>query len=146
VNPKLDEQSIVLQNQQKQKILAGEKILDVDLIKDPEPIEVKHQKFAEFEVEGSALEEFLLTLGDYSDVVRAKSERWKSLVSSFQKSSSDGDQVVEKEQRALAEQVEFWDGLKINGPANLLSQICAAVESSPRLLEFCCKCIRRAME
>ena len=58
-----------------------------------------------------------MTLGDYSDVVRAKTERWKSLVSNFQKSSSDGDQVVEKEQRALAEQVEFWDGLKINSPA-----------------------------
>ena len=58
-----------------------------------------------------------MTLGDYSDVVRAKTERWKSLVSTFQKSSSDGDQVVEKEQRALAEQVEFWDGLKINSPA-----------------------------
>lgn len=63
------------------------------------------------------MEEFLMTLGDYSDVVRAKTERWKSLVSTFQKSSSDGDQVVEKEQRALAEQVEFWDGLKINSPA-----------------------------
>ncbi len=48
-------------------------------------------------MEGSALEEFLLTLGDYSDVVRAKTERWKALVSTFQKSSTDGDQVVEKE-------------------------------------------------
>lgn len=92
------------------------------------------------------MEEFLLTLGDYSDVVRAKTERWKSLVSTFQKSTSDGDQLVEKEQKALAEQVEFWDGLKINSPATQFTQICAAVEASPRLLEFCCKCIRRAME
>ncbi len=54
--------------------------------------------------------------------------------------------MVEKEQRILSEQVEFWDGLKINSPALQLAQICAAVEVSPRLLEFCCKCIRRAME
>lgn len=73
------------------------------MIKDPEPTEVKYQKFAEFEVEGNALEEFLLTLGDYSDVVRAKTERWKSLVSTFQKTSTDGEQVVEKEQRVLSE-------------------------------------------
>jgi len=53
------------------------------LIKDPDPIEEKVFKFEEFEVEGSALEEFLLTLGDFSDVVRAKTERWKSLVSAF---------------------------------------------------------------
>jgi hypothetical protein len=42
--------------------------------------------------------------------------------------------------------VEFWDGLKVNSPAAQLAQICTAVEASPRLLEFCCKCIRRAME
>jgi hypothetical protein len=32
----------VLQNAQKQKLLAGEKIPDADIIKDPEPIEVKY--------------------------------------------------------------------------------------------------------
>jgi hypothetical protein len=31
-------------------------------------------------VEGGALEEFLLSLGDFSDIVRAKTERWKNLV------------------------------------------------------------------
>jgi hypothetical protein len=51
------------------------------LIKDPEPLEEKHFKFDEFETEGNALEEFLLTLGDYSDVVRAKTERWHNLLS-----------------------------------------------------------------
>ena len=53
------------------------------MIRDPEPYEEKHYKFSEFEAEGSALEEFLMTLGDYSDVVRAKTERWKTLVSAF---------------------------------------------------------------
>jgi hypothetical protein len=46
------------------------------LIKDPAPIEEKQIKFEEFESEGAALEEFLLTLGDYSDIVRAKTDRW----------------------------------------------------------------------
>jgi hypothetical protein len=52
----------------------------LDLIRDPPPIEEKHFKFDELEAEGSALEEFILTLGDYSDVVRAKTERWASLL------------------------------------------------------------------
>jgi len=42
--------------------------------------------------------------------------------------------------------LEFWDGLKVNNPIIQLTQICAAVELSPRMLEFACKCIRRAME
>jgi hypothetical protein len=54
-----------------------------ELIRDPDPVEEKVLKFEEFEVEGRALEEFLLTLGDFSDVVRAKTERWKSLVCAF---------------------------------------------------------------
>jgi hypothetical protein len=73
-------------------------------------------KFEEFEVEGNAFEEFLMTLGDYSDVVRAKTDRWKVLVGTFQKYATNGEQVVEKEQRILSEQVEFWDGLKVNNP------------------------------
>ena len=51
-------------------------IPEVDLVKDPLPIEEKQFKFDEFEAEGNALEEFLLSLGDYSDVVRAKTEKW----------------------------------------------------------------------
>lgn len=36
--------------------------------------------------------------------------------------------------------------MKVNNPIVHLGNICAAVEVSPRLLEFACKCIRRAME
>jgi hypothetical protein len=67
----------------------------LDLIKDPEPVEEKHFKFDEFESEGNALEEFLLTLGDYSDVVRAKTERWHNLLSQFNKQATDGEKFVE---------------------------------------------------
>lgn len=34
----------------------------------------------------------------------------------------------------------------MNNPIVQLTQICAAVEVSPRMLEFACKCIRRSME
>jgi len=34
----------------------------------------------------------------------------------------------------------------VNNPIVQLGQICAAVEVSPRMLEFACKCLRRAME
>lgn len=74
--PKLSEHDQALQNVQKAKIANGEHIIDLDLIKDPAPIEEKLIKFDEFESEGAALEEFLLTLGDYSDIVRAKTDRW----------------------------------------------------------------------
>lgn len=53
------------------------------MIRDPEPYEEKQYKFFEFEAEGNSLEEFLMTLGDYSDIVRAKTDRWKTLVSAF---------------------------------------------------------------
>lgn len=131
---------------QKQKIANGEIIPEPDLIKDPLPIEEKNFKFDEFESEGNALEEFLLTLGDYSDVVRAKTERWTSMLTPFIKSSTGGEEMVEKAQKRLKEQLEFWDGLKVNNPVSHLAVICAQVEISPRQLEFACKCIRRAME
>jgi hypothetical protein len=35
----------------------------------------------EFEVEGNSFEELLLSLGNYTDVVRAKTQRWKDLLS-----------------------------------------------------------------
>jgi hypothetical protein len=59
---------------------------------------------------------------------------------------TEGEKQVESEQKRLKEQLEFWDGLKVNNPIVQLSQICAAVELSPRMLEFACKCIRRSME
>jgi hypothetical protein len=73
------------------------------LIKDPEPYEEKHFKFEEFEAEGNALEEFILTLGDYSDVVRAKTERWHNLLNGFGKAATDGEKFVEVSQKKLKE-------------------------------------------
>lgn len=79
-------------------------------------------------------------------MVRAKTERWYNLLMPFNKNATDGEVVVEKAQKKLKEQLEFWDGLKVNNPIVQLTQICNAVESQSRQLEFACKCIRRAME
>lgn len=116
------------------------------MIKNPDPIEEKIFKFDEFEVEGNSLEEFLLTLGDYSDVVRAKTDRWTSLLMQLNRQTTEGEKAVEAAQKKIKDQLEFWDGLKVNNPITHLTAICAATEVSPRMLEFACKCIRRAME
>lgn len=47
------------------------------MIREPEPYEEKVIKADEFELEGASFEEFLLSLIDYQDVVKAKLERWK---------------------------------------------------------------------
>ena len=57
-----------------------EEVPEDQLIKDPEPFEEKHLQIKEFESEGASFEEFLLSLGDYTDVVKAKSERWKTCI------------------------------------------------------------------
>jgi hypothetical protein len=42
------------------------------------------------------LEEFLLSLGDFSDIVRAKTERWKNLVAQFQRQLTHNDAVKQE--------------------------------------------------
>lgn len=61
----------------------GELIPDHDLIKDPEPYEEKLIKVAEFENEGKAYEELLLSLVDYQDVVKAKTDKWKLQINRY---------------------------------------------------------------
>ena len=67
------------------KLQNKEEVPEEELVKDPEAVEEKHLKIAEFEPEGASFEEFLLALGDYTDVVKAKSERWKTLIGQFGK-------------------------------------------------------------
>lgn len=117
----------------------------MDLIRDPEPYDEKHVMIEEFEVEGAALEEFLLSLGDFSDIVRAKTDRWKNLLNAFQKQLTNNEDI-ETCQKKLGEQVEFWDGVKSSNPVQQLNNMLAAGDQSSRFLEFACKCIRRAME
>jgi len=49
----------------------------------------------EFEVEGSAFEELLLSLGNYTDVVRAKTQRWKELLSGISGQFTNGNEVTD---------------------------------------------------
>jgi hypothetical protein len=42
--------------------------------------------------------------------------------------------------------VDFWEGVKVNNPIAQLNTILASADKGKRHLEFCCKCVRRAME
>lgn len=143
--PELSEDQKALQTVQKEKLAKGEEVPEGELIKETAPFDERHVMIDEFEVEGSALEEFLLSLGDFSDVVRAKVDRWKNLLSQFQKQLTNVEEV-DHTQKKLAEVVEFWDGVKTHNPLAHLQTIVANTEAGPRQLEFACKTVRRAME
>ena len=81
--PQLTDDQKYRKEEQDKRIAMGEKIPDADLIVEPEPYEEKTIKVAEFEKEGQAFEEFLLSLVDYQDVVKAKTERWKLQINRF---------------------------------------------------------------
>ena len=145
--PELTEEEQALKEAQQLKIQNKEEVPEAELIKDPEAVEEKHLKIAEFEPEGASFEEFLLSLGDYTDVVKAKSERWKTLVGQYGKQITDSEVVVEEDKERITALVDFWEGVKVSNPIAQLQQLCAqADQESKRYLEFCCKCVRRAME
>ena len=128
---------------------AGEAIPDSELIREPEPYEDRIVKVDEFENEGASLEEFLLSLIDYQDIVKAKTERWRLQINRFQKVATNGNEAVEKLKEELTSVVDFWEGIKLNNPASQLQSILTAFDPAnpnPKYLEFCCKCIRRSME
>ena len=52
-------------------------------MREPEAYEERLYKLDEFEDEGHALEEFLLSLTDFQDIVKAKTEKWKEAVTSL---------------------------------------------------------------
>lgn len=114
--PELTEEQKTLQADQKKRIEAGETIPETELIVDPEAYEERELKILEFESEGAAFEEFLLSLGDYTDVAKAKTEKWKQMISVFVKQITNGEEVVEKEKEKLSSNVEFWEGVKVNNP------------------------------
>lgn len=89
-------------------------------MKVPESTEEKHLKIAEFEPEGASFEEFLLSLGDYTDVVKAKTERWLKQLSQFGKQLTDSDLVIEEERERITALVEFWEGVKEKNPTEQL--------------------------
>jgi uncharacterized radical SAM superfamily protein len=57
----------------------------------------------------------LLSLIDYQDLVKAKTERWKLQINKFQKQIPN--ETVDKLKEELTSVVEFWEGIKVNNPA-----------------------------
>ena len=80
-------------------------------------------------------------------MVKAKSERWKTCIAQYGRQITDAEVVIEEERERVSALVDFWEGVKVNNPVAQLTQLCANVDQeSKRYLEFCCKCVRRAME
>ena len=65
--PELTEELRLKKEDQDRKRAVGEFIAEQDLIRDPEPYEERTVK----------VEEFLLSLIDYQDLLKAKTERWR---------------------------------------------------------------------
>lgn len=121
--PELTEEQRLKKEDQERRVAAGEFIPEQELIKEPEPYEERLVKVDEFENEGAGLEEYLLSLIDYQDIVKAKTERWKLQINRFQKTF--GTDNVEKIKEELVAVVDFWEGIKMNGPAQQLTAILA---------------------
>ncbi len=77
----------------------------------------------EFEDEGYALEEFLLSLNDYQDVVKAKAEKWREMISSFSDSISQSEEVIAALKDNVSSKVEFWELVKLSKPSVQLTAL-----------------------
>lgn len=49
--------------------------------------------------------------------MKAKTERWKLQINRYQKIATNGNEVVDKLKEELTAVVDFWEGIKINNPA-----------------------------
>jgi hypothetical protein len=78
--PQLTEEEREKFEDQKKRREMGEEIPAEDLMKEPEPYEERLYKLDEFEDEGHAFEEFLLSIVDFQDVVKAKTEQWRAQI------------------------------------------------------------------
>ena len=135
--------------EQQKRREQGADIPAEELIREPEAYEERLYKLDEFETEGHALEEFMLSLVEYQDIVKVKAERWKEQIGSFQDQISNGEEVIAQLRDKVAGNVEFWEQVKLNKPGAQLTALIQAKTAgaeNPRFLEFCCKCARRAIE
>ena len=51
----------------------------------------------------------MLSLIEFQDVVKAKTEKWKEAISSQQEAVSGGEEVTTALKEAVAAKVEFWE-------------------------------------
>ena len=149
--PQLTEEEQEKKEEQQKRQDLGEEIPAEDLIKDPEPYEERLYKIDEFEDEGQALEEFLCSLVEYQDVVKAKAEKWKDAIGGMMGEISNGEEATNLLKEQVSTKVEFWEQIKINKPSGQLTALLAANAgegevTNANYVEMCCKCVRRAME
>jgi hypothetical protein len=142
----LSEADAKLREEQQEKLRNGETVPEEEIIDAPDSYEEKEFRLEEFEVEGKAFEELLLSMGNYTDVARAKGQRWKDLLGGLQGQITNGAETVEGEQNQITGLAEFWEGVKTTSAMAQLNTMLASADKSKRHLEFCCKCVRRAME
>jgi hypothetical protein len=79
----LTEEQKALKAEQTKKLALGEFVAEAELVKEHEPYEERTVNLKEFEAEGLGFEEYLLSLIDYQDIVKAKTERWKLQINRF---------------------------------------------------------------
>ena len=119
----------------------GEAIPAEELIKEPEPYEERLYKLDEFEDEGHALEEFLLCIVDFQDIVKAKTEQWRAQIQALQEAVSGGEETVTslkelvgklvvESDKDLATAVEI---IKKQEPWNALLSLLSLPATSPAL-------------
>ena len=68
----------------------------------------------------------MLSLGDYIDVIKAKTERWKLLINSFQKQVTNIDDLDQSKEQ-LQGLVDFWESIKMGSPVAQLNAIIGVV-------------------
>ena len=88
--PELTEEQRLKKEDQEKRVAAGEFIPEAEMIREPEPYEDRLVKVEEFDTEGAGLDEYLLSLVDYQDVVKAKTERWRLQINRYQKVATNG--------------------------------------------------------
>ena len=54
---------------------------------------------------------------DYQDIVKAKTEKWKSAIDGFQEQVSSGEEVTTSLKASITANLEFWEQLKANKPS-----------------------------
>ena len=79
----MTEELRVKKEEQEKRMALGEKIAENEVVKEIDAYEERVVKVEEFELEGAGFEELLLSLVDYQDVVKAKTERWKLQINRY---------------------------------------------------------------
>jgi len=117
---------------------------------EPEPVLKYRYKIVELENEGSSLDEWLLTLKNYSEIAETKSQIWKNRLSKLLPYARPAyteqvSNMIDNIQSDIDNYVEFWKNIR-SDPKTAFQKVQAASKDGERYLEFVCKAVRRLME